>query len=209
MDSSGCRGMVSRIEERMQALGLNRTTLDKAAGLATGFTRDLMAGRKAQPRIGNLERLAAALECPLDYLLNGESAAKPTEEAPGKSTIPEVMIVGYCDAGSWRDNAKSVEPTKSGCYPDPRFAPQHQVAYEIRDGHGAEHGVAQGEVVIALSAEGMGAVGITAGYGDLVVGTQRKSGMSQTKLLLLSGPSHDDVEIDGLVLAAVRRFRLG
>lgn len=198
--------MADRIEKRMKERGLNRTTLDKAAGLTTGFTRDLMAGRKSQPRVGNLERLAAALECPLDYLLNGDNDHEPLEETTQNAVIAEVMLVGYCEFDAWRGNGKSVEPTKSGCFPDPRFAPEHQVAYEVRDDHAEAHGVSQGETIIALSAKGMTAIGITPGYGDLVVSTRNEGQRSETTLLLLSG-SHEGVRIDGLVLSAVRKFR--
>lgn len=199
MDSTDQTGLATRVEARMLELGLNRTKLDKMAGLATGFTRDLVAGRKEQPRIDNIERLATALQCSVNYLLHGK---------PDFETRDEVMLVGYCDADAWRSDGKAVEPKKSGCAPDPRFARQYQVAYEIRDGHAAENGVSQGEVVIALSAEGMAIVGITPGYGDLVVSTERNNGLSQTTIRLLSGPN-PDIEIDGLVLEAVRRFRHG
>lgn len=204
MDSTGYNGMVARIEKRMRERGLNRTALDKEAGLVTGFTRDLLTGRKAQPRIGNLERLAAALDCPLHYLLNGDSGA--SDHAPAKSTITEVMLVGYCEFDAWHGKGKPVEPTKSGCFPDPRFAPEHQEAYEVRDGHAESHGVSQGETVIVLSAAGMASIGITPGYGDLVVSTRDEGQRSETTLLLLSGP-HESIRIDGLVLSAVRKFR--
>lgn len=199
MDVIDTGELAKRIETRIAALGLNPAKLDKLAGVATGFTYDLMAGRKAQPRIANLERIARALECSLDFLLYGRS--------PETTAVQDVPLLGYCEEDAWR--SKPVTPSKSGCSPDPRFPADLQQAYEVRDGHAAEHGIPQGEIVITLSANGMAIVGITPGYGDLVVATRTEGGRAETRLLFLDGPEPPahGFDIEGLVLASVRRFR--
>ncbi|MCS4088460.1 helix-turn-helix domain-containing protein [Rhizobium sp. BK176] len=199
MDSIDTDELAKRIENRIASLGLNPTKLDKMAGLAAGFTRDLVAGRKAQPRVGNLERIAQALDCSVDYLLYGRSSTV--------SGTQEVPLIGYCETDVWRGRMTS--PSKSGCAPDPRFPSEFQQAYEVRDDHAAEYGVPRGDTVVVLSAKGMDVVGITPGYGDLVIATSTEGSRAETRLVFLDGPEPNDKEFDieGIVLASVRRFR--
>jgi hypothetical protein len=199
MDAIDTGELSKRIEARILALDINPRKLDKMAGVASGFTYDLLAGRKSQPRIANLERIALALECSLDFLLYGRNVPV--------SPVQDLPLVGYCEDDAWR--SKPVVLAKSGCAPDPRFPADLQQAFEVRDGHAAVHGVSSGETVVTLTANGMAIVGITPGYGDLVVVTRREGDRFETRLLSLEGPESilGRTDIEGLVLASVRRFR--
>lgn len=143
--------LLSRVRRRMAVLGLNNTQVDKQSGLPVGFTRDLLDGRKAQPREANLAKLAQALECDLEYLTLEQSA-------PRKFGVPEdgLPLLGSCRAGVFLEGVSEQESDiRTPFEPDPRYPAEYQGVYEVRDSHAAGLGIMPDSMIIALSYPGV------------------------------------------------------
>jgi hypothetical protein len=74
--------MASRIEGRLERLGLSGEAADRAAGLVVGTVQGLVEGRGAVPRGVGLRRLAVVLDVEEGFLLGLE---------PGDLIPPEML----------------------------------------------------------------------------------------------------------------------
>lgn len=67
--------LAGRVQERMDALGLNPFATAKRAGLKPGYVHDLLRGKVINPGADKLRALAIALEASSAYLLDGAADA--------------------------------------------------------------------------------------------------------------------------------------
>ena len=194
--------MAGRVEKRAKELGLNLSRIDQQAGLAVGFTRDLVARRKGEPRLKNIQRLAEALRCSTDYLVHGK------DDSVGSQSIT-VRAVGFCERDVWRKRPGDDRGWDSEILPDVRHPPGDQIALEVRDGHAAAFGIEKGALVICLSADAMKRHGIEARTGDVAVVAVRNGELEETFITRLGEDAHrDEKEVVGLPLMSARRFRV-
>lgn len=70
--SATVRAIRERIEQEMSAKGFSRRSLSSAAGLSESAVRDVL-DRTTNPGIGTLEKIAEALELPIDALTGAQS----------------------------------------------------------------------------------------------------------------------------------------
>ena len=76
------KGVSSRIQARLQDLGITATHAAVKAGLGKTAVRDIIAGKSKSPTIGTLFKLAVALECSVLYLLGvSEESGNPADLA--------------------------------------------------------------------------------------------------------------------------------
>lgn len=67
--------IASRIQVRLDALGLSASRASLDAGLGRSAIGDILAGNSESPRVATLEALARVLECSVVYLVTGQSDA--------------------------------------------------------------------------------------------------------------------------------------
>ena len=200
----------------MIALNLKATQVDKLAGLAVGYTRDFLDGRKTQPRAGKLAQLAEALDCDLDYLLM-------LQPAPRKGAMPEdgLMMIGVCEADTWRREAsvdEAIHPTPYEA--DPRFPADEQSVFEVRDTHAIGWGIPQDAIVIVRRTEGHDG-SYSPSHGDLVVVARYNEDLIELSIGRLEDKNGklsvvrssqkkteviDDVHVEGLILTSIKHF---
>ncbi|SOC37055.1 SOS-response transcriptional repressor LexA [Rhizobium subbaraonis] len=209
--------LLSRVRRRMAVLGLNNTQVDKQSGLPVGFTRDLLDGRKAQPREANLAKLAKALDCDVEYLMLEQSA-------PRKFGIPEdgLPLLGTCRAGVFLEAVPEQEnDIRTPFEPDPRFPAEYQGVYEVRDSHAAGLGILQDSMIIVLSYPGMLAMSVSPDRQIVVIG-RTKDDVTEISIAQLredydpvyavrnSGDKETIIEgkwdVLGLVLTSIKSF---
>lgn len=144
-----------RIRLRLKALGLNIKKAEEQAELTNGFVRDLLSGRKTQPRPSHLAKLANVLDCDLEYLML-------YQRAPRKDGIPEdgLPILGLIEEGAWREAKVVDESFPTSPYdPEPRFPADHQAVFILAGKSSEAFGIVEDEVVITLLAAGVEAIG--------------------------------------------------
>jgi hypothetical protein len=192
--------LAGRVEKRAKELGLSLSRVDQLAGLTSGFTRDLIVGRKGEPRLTNIQRLAAALGCSTDYLVHGR------EERDGMQN-QTVHAVGFCERDAWRRRPREETRWDSGILPDIRHSSDDQIAWEVRDGHATGLGIEKGAFVICLSAAAMKRLGIEARVGDVAVVAVSNGELEETFITRLDGEApHEKREVVGLPLMSVKRL---
>ncbi len=184
------------------------------AELSVGFTRDLLAGRKNQPRPKGLQRLAEVLECDVGYLLLEQRIPRRID---GMSDI--FPLLGRCEVGVWRVRSVLV-PELIGfpCPPREEYRPEHQGVYEIVDDHAVGLGIASGSRVQALDRKGMVEEGFVPVAGTIVVIERWKDDLVETSIAELSGDGSasrrgaageqriDVFEVRAIVLTSTLRF---
>lgn len=74
-------GLVTRLRGRLAAMRLSANEASAKAGLGLSYANDILSGRSLAPGRHKLSRLAAQLDCDVDFLLLGTS--EPCDPAPG------------------------------------------------------------------------------------------------------------------------------
>lgn len=108
-----------RVAERLDALKINAFEAARAVELGRDFVNDILNGKKTSVRGQNLLKLAEALKCTPDYLINEKAAPPddvPEEELPERDEradliqIPEYDVRLSAGAGFIldRENVKDV-----------------------------------------------------------------------------------------------------
>ncbi len=144
----------SRVQSRLDALGINPFEAARRAGGERTFINDLLIGKKDSIRRSALPRVAEALDCDPEYLLGAQDAprrghaahAKSPETAPG--TAP---LVGIAEAGTWRLTGRAGPSPALPIAPDPRHPASAQVAYLVRGDHASAIGATDGAVVVGVT----------------------------------------------------------
>ncbi len=106
----------SRIRDRLRALGKSGRAASLEAGLHPDTIRNVLRERSKQPRGDSLLKLARALDCSVDWLIEGDSAPRPspmaglweTPDPPPRVDMPRDVPVLGTAAGS-RAGAFQVE----------------------------------------------------------------------------------------------------
>ncbi|QDC00368.1 helix-turn-helix transcriptional regulator [Mesorhizobium sp. 8] len=206
-----------RIRLRLEAVGLNIKKAEETAELKNGFVRDLLSGRKAQPRPSHLAKLANVLDCDLEYLML-------YQRAPRKDGIPEdgLPIYGVIEEGAWREAKEMAKSFPTSPYdPEPRFPSEHQCVFIVKGESSEAFGIVEDEVVITLLASGIEAIGRPFKPLDVVIlNRQRNSSlherslaqvvsMSNGKINLRKAhgkPIEGDWSIEGLAVTTIRHL---
>lgn len=160
-----------RVRIRLSATGLNVKQAEEKAGLTGGFVRDLLNGRKSQPRPAHLEKLAKVLDCDLDYLML-------YQRAPRKGAIPEdgLPFVGVVEAGAWRSVKRDAGESGTSPYEaDPRFPPDDQMIFAVRGKDYAGIGVPEDTALVALNPTGIEAAGRAYKPRDILIINQTRN----------------------------------
>ena len=71
--------LADRVRQRMDALHLTMAAATEKAGLKRTFVADLLSGKKQTINGANAAKLAAALECSVDWLLHGKGDVAPSQ----------------------------------------------------------------------------------------------------------------------------------
>lgn len=206
--------LAKRIRERLSKMHLRPSQADRKAGLSLGFTRDLLAGRKEQPRRKGLQQLAAVLECDLGYLLLEQRVPRMID---GMSDT--FQLLGYCEVGIWREERVPASSVIGyPCPPREQYPRHHQGVYEVLDDHALELGIVSGSRILVLSKEGMIEAGVIPAPGDAVVIERKRSDLVETTIVEVSSNSNvlrriggaveqiAEFEIRAIVLISTMRF---
>ena len=81
---------IERIQDRLDAVGLNPFSAAKAAGLGADYVRDILRGKVKVPSGYRLARLATVLECSIEYLLGETSELGPPPQSSKDEYQPRV-----------------------------------------------------------------------------------------------------------------------
>ncbi|MGE4527281.1 MAG: XRE family transcriptional regulator [Rhodospirillaceae bacterium] len=95
----------SRIRDRLQAMGKTPRGASVDAGLHPDTIRNVLRERSKQPRADSLMKLARALDCSMDWLIETPPAAAPadlweTADPPPRADMPRDVPVLGTAAGS-------------------------------------------------------------------------------------------------------------
>lgn len=207
----------SRIEQRLNDLGINAFEAERRANFKKGYVNDLLTRkpdgtwRKEALRDKALPALARALECEVDFLV-GQSD-RPNKSGKGAAGVE---LEGILEAGAWRSSSRdSWSEERIPVTLDPRFDPARQMVFLVRDDHAAGIGITSGSVVIAVESDGP--------YrdGDVVIAKRwAPDAIAETTIRTVSGgalsarpakgelPAYriDETEIIGRVISAIRMF---
>lgn len=166
-----------RISRRLAAMGLRASQADKLAGLSVGFTRDLLSGRKEQPRAAKLAQLAEVLDCDLDYLLLAQ-------RSPRKGGVPDdgLVVAGICEAGVFREPGFVPKFGSAPFDPSPDYPAESQAAYYVHGDHAAGYHLPDETMLISVSAEGTKSAGRDWKVGDTVIVEQSRDQGSLVEL---------------------------
>ena len=168
----------SRVNERIQALGINPFEAERRAKLKRGFVNDLLIGKKDTMREKALAALAAALECDIAYLIGAQQTPTllPAEFAGS------MKLSGIAEAGAWRDPSSADIPEDAlPILPDPRYSAAKQSVYLVRGDHAAGLKISGGSIVFAV-ADG------AYREGDVVIAKRKGvAGTAEISVRVLSG----------------------
>lgn len=196
----------SRVNERIQALGINPFEAERRAKLKRGYVNDLLIGKKDTMREKALPALAAALECDVGYLIG----AQQTPTLAPAEWAGSMKLSGIAEAGAWREaNSTDIPEESLPISPDPRYPPEKQRVFLVRGDHAAGLRISGGSIVFTV-ADG--------GYreGDVVVAKRNGvSGTSEISVRVVSGgalstrPARGDANsyplVDGEIIGRVVR----
>lgn len=201
--------MISRIQERLDALGKNAFEVAIAAGFDRTYVYEFLEGRKKSLRWNNIPRLAEQLDCDPKYLTGEINTPWPSGDEEGVDAgLPgSIQVSGMVSKDAWfREDFKL--PTKITVAPDPRYPAATQRAFVVSGDTWRDHGIVDGSVVVTAPIEPR--------EGDLLVAqVQRRSGEVQTIIGLRKGgeirfeeqPKRSEkVEIAGVIVMENRTF---
>ena len=197
----------SRIRQRIVDLGLNPKRVDDEAGFSTGFTRDLLTGRKKTIRANNLEKIAAVLQCDVNFLLGRDEDLGLTSREDR-----DLKYIGACSQAWLDDDADFIPPEGIPARPDPRYAAEDQGWYDIRDNHAASLGIPEDAIVVAYTdmanyAPRPGDIVVTKSQeGEKIRRTISKIFRSGREMLPLVDTNNYESEIEGIVLYVITIF---
>lgn len=148
----------TRVQARLDALGLNPFEAARRAGGERTFLNDILIGKKDTIRRAAIPRVADALDCDPEYLLGAQDvprrAPSPSPGNPGNKPekAPQgIRLVGIAEAGTWRLAGRSGASPALPIAPDPRHPAEVQVAYLVRGDHAAGLGATDGAVVVGVT----------------------------------------------------------
>lgn len=75
-------GLADRLREARERAGLSARALDERAEITPGHTTLIESGRRENPAVETIRKLAAALGVSLDWLVTGHDAADATGPQP-------------------------------------------------------------------------------------------------------------------------------
>lgn len=152
--------VAERIQARMEELGKNPSSVALEAGLGRSSVRDIILGRVAHPRIDTLKKIAAPLQCTVDYLM-GDSAEPDTVSVRRRywHMDAQIDIPTEVEAGVFRrpaprtsverpDNPESV---LNVALQDPRIPTWYPALYVMRDNSMAGAGIAKGDGLTGIA----------------------------------------------------------
>lgn len=152
--------LLSRINERMDALGLSARKTCAMAGVGENTIRNIRAGHAPKP--ANLHKLAKTLGVPDSHFLEAAAQAKregaPEEpEKPHFSAVETVYVKGRVQAGLWQD---ALEWPVSDWLPvyipaDPRFPQIERFGLEVC-GPSMNKVYPEGSIIIAVNLDDLG-----------------------------------------------------
>lgn len=95
----------NRVRDRLQAMGKTPRAASVDAGLHPDTIRNVLRERSKQPRADSLMKLARALDCSMDWLIEAPPAAAPTglwetADSPPRADMPRDVPVLGTAAGS-------------------------------------------------------------------------------------------------------------
>lgn len=152
-----------RIQERMDALGLNPSSVALHAELGRSAVRDILSGKAKSPKHITLYKIAEALECSASYLAGEIDTLFPKDNperwvALDRSTME---ISGILEAGVFRKKGEPFlfdnEPTGYNPISNPtiiendrRFPGQKLAIYEVGDNSLDGLHIVKGDIITVL-----------------------------------------------------------
>ncbi len=151
-----------RIRARLDALEMSPFKAAEKIGKERNFLYDLLTGKKDMIRENTLEAVANALECDVDYLLGLRSAAVT-------ASTTDLMLAGFCELGVWYERPCTLQASNLSVGPDPRYAPEDQHLFLLRDAHAAGLDLPISTFVVVANREALTKSGRRLHQSDIVV----------------------------------------
>jgi transcriptional regulator with XRE-family HTH domain len=95
--------LLSRIEERLRALGLSERKACLMAGVGVNSIRHLRPPRQHAPKATTLAKLAEVLKVPPAYFLDAAAESAPAAPRMQAVALQTVFVRGAVQAGNWRE----------------------------------------------------------------------------------------------------------
>ncbi|WP_291975484.1 S24 family peptidase [Chelatococcus sp.] len=163
----------SRIQRRLDKLGISMRAASLKAGMSTDAIRDLFRKDSMSPSLRTIERLAVALETSAEWLAFG--SGDEDDPGPGARPVPtprfqQIVVAGPVQAGWFReiDEFSQEEPETLYDEPDPEFPQARLVAFAVHGDsmNAASPPIPDGSRVICVDFED---TGLTIADGMIVV----------------------------------------
>lgn len=150
-------GLVRRIEERLQALGMTERAASVRAFGHGSAIKNLRTGGSASPRLDTISKLAVALETTPEWLAYGVGVPD-AKDAAAAAGMPAIPVLGEVAAGMWREVDSAVDQPPSDPVPvppDPRWPHSEQFALVVR-GSSIDRIAQDGDILSCVTLRGAG-----------------------------------------------------
>jgi transcriptional regulator with XRE-family HTH domain len=77
--------LITRIKERLGALGIAEREASRRAGFSLGYVGDIISGRSKSPEMSRLVKLSAVLDCDVEYLIGTQDSPRKGGSAESRS----------------------------------------------------------------------------------------------------------------------------
>ena len=149
------QAVLSRIQGRLEAVGLSERGAAEKSGLSASAIRNFREGKSQSPRLDTLRKLAPTLQTTPEWLAFGVDAdiAKAMEES---AALPyaSLPVIGEVAAGRWLeadDHVDEPEHDPVPVQPDPRWKPEDQYGLVVR-GNSINRVALDGDILACVNA---------------------------------------------------------
>lgn len=170
-----------RLQERLDALGMNAAQASKLAGLSADTIRNILRGQSKNARSDTISALARVLQCSVSYLLGDEPLLVDTHEPSSFDALPVrwLDVLHEVGAGYWVERASPVAPLGQGpVAPNAKYLKFEQWLERVI-GAGADLVFAPGDLIHVVSAPAMGYAPLV---GDYVVLVRREGDLEERSI---------------------------
>ena len=145
--------LAERIQHRLDITETNASAASVAAGLGKDFVRDVMRGKKINISAEAATKLADALKCSVDWLINERGLVALDHDEHEDAANAGVKFGGVVEAGTFRPNSTLNQTDDYRRIPiaaDPRYPLASQFAFSVVGDSMALARIFEGMFVLAV-----------------------------------------------------------
>jgi transcriptional regulator with XRE-family HTH domain len=143
--------IASRIQQRLDEIGLSANEASERAGLGRNTINQIMSSSSINPRHQTLVKIAKALNCTVEFLISGiTSSSKSMPDLVQSTPVGLIRVAGIAEAGRFKvtDYDDYFEPIEAPRHP--LFPKSDHVAYRVVGDSMDKAGIRDGDYVIGV-----------------------------------------------------------